>query len=51
MYTVKNSIVFKSQIGMQLWKTYMMMWISIELWKLLENIKISAKRVQVIEET
>jgi hypothetical protein len=30
----KESIVLKSQIGSNLWKTKMMRWILIELWKL-----------------
>jgi len=34
----KNSIKLKSQIGLQLWKTWIMMWISIDLGKVSERI-------------
>jgi predicted transcriptional regulator len=45
----KKSTGSKSQIDWQLWKSLMLMWILIELGKLLHRIsKFHAKRVKVI---
>jgi hypothetical protein len=37
-----SSIRLKSQLGLQLWKTSMMMWLSVALGETI-NVKISAK--------
>jgi hypothetical protein len=46
---VKNSIKLKSQIGLELWKSCVIMWPSIELGKVLERIlKLQSKRVGAV---
>lgn len=38
MWKLRSSFKLKSQIGLQLWKTWIIMWASIVLWKLSEGI-------------